>query len=124
MTDRRGNKTGGNRVSLPKTAADRGVGGEHMVKGVSRRMIEVPSPDPDIFEKAIFIVREDFVGERGMTEKDILKEAQKAVRSCAPPGQRRGRKLTERLEAPVYAAAGAATAALAWAAVHAMGLLG
>ena len=95
-----------------------------MVKGVSRRMIEVPSPDPELFEKAIFIVREDFAGEKGLTEKDILKEADRAVRGLVRPGEGRGRKALERLEAPVYAAAGAATAALAWAAVHAMGLLG
>ena len=30
-----------------------------MVKGISRRVILVKSPDPRLFEEAIFIVRED-----------------------------------------------------------------
>ena len=124
MTERRANKTGRKRASLSVTAAKGGKGGDSVVKGVSRRMIEVPSPDPSIFEKAIFIVREDFVGEKGLTEKDILKEANRAVRDYARPEDSRGKKRLARIEAPAYAAAGAATAALAWAAVHAMGLLG
>ena len=32
-----------------------------MIKGVSRRVVVVKSPDPRIFEQAIFIVREDFL---------------------------------------------------------------
>lgn len=32
-----------------------------MVKGISRRVIVVDSPDPNIFEQAIFIIRKDAV---------------------------------------------------------------
>ena len=39
-----------------------------MVKGLSRRVIVVDSPDPHIFEQAIFIVRNDAaVGSGGVT---------------------------------------------------------
>ncbi len=46
-----------------------------MVKGISRRVIVVKSPDPHIFEEAIFLVKED-ASNRGVTQDEILKEAQ------------------------------------------------
>lgn len=46
-----------------------------MVKGVSRRVIVVKSPDPRIFEEAIFLVKED-VSNRGVTQSELLREAQ------------------------------------------------
>ena len=48
-----------------------------MVKGTSKRVVVVKSPDPKIFEQAIFIVREDFFGRRSGT--DALKEAQEVA---------------------------------------------
>ena len=71
----RGNKPGTKRVSLERKEIRSAKGGNSVVKGVSRRIVVVPSPDPEIFEKAIFIVREDFVGEKGLTDKDILRQA-------------------------------------------------
>lgn len=35
-----------------------------MVKGISRRVVVVDSPDPRFFEQAIFIVRNDAAGRR------------------------------------------------------------
>ncbi len=118
------NKNRETRESLEENGSVQERGGERMVKGVSKRMIVVPSPDPEIFEQAIFIVREDFVGERGLTDRDILRQARQAVKGYARPGCSRGGRIWLRLEAPLYAAAGAVTAALAWMAVHAAGLLG
>lgn len=46
-----------------------------MVKGISRRVIVVKSPDPRIFDEAIFLVKED-ASNRGVTQDEILKEAQ------------------------------------------------
>ena len=46
-----------------------------MVKGISRQVILVPSPDPKLFDQAIFILKED-MGE-GVTDEALLKEAQK-----------------------------------------------
>ena len=89
-----------------------------MVKGVSRRIVEIPSPDPKIFEKAIFIVREDFVGQTGVSEKDILRQARKAAAGYARTEGKPRWGLLARLRPAIYAAAGAAVAALAWLTVH------
>jgi hypothetical protein len=47
-----------------------------MVKGITRRVILIKSPDRRLFEEAIFIVREDALHDSGITSDDILKEAQ------------------------------------------------
>jgi len=47
-----------------------------MVKGVTRRVIVVRSPDPRLFEEAIFIVKEDIVSKNGINSKELLREAQ------------------------------------------------
>ncbi|MCL2409458.1 MAG: translation initiation factor 2 [Oscillospiraceae bacterium] len=47
-----------------------------MVKGITRRVIVIKSPDRRLFEEAIFIVREDALTEPGVTPDDIIKEAQ------------------------------------------------
>ena len=46
-----------------------------MVKGVTRRVIVVKSPDPRYFEEAIFIVKED-VNLTGVDQGRVLEEAQ------------------------------------------------
>ena len=120
----RGNKPKAKRASLERKEIVSAKGGNSVVKGVSRRIVVVPSPDPEIFEKAIFIVREDFVGERGMTEKDILRQARQAAGTYAKARERTAGTTLSRLRGGLYAAAGAAAAALAWAAVHAAGMLG
>jgi hypothetical protein len=47
-----------------------------MVKGITRRVIVIKSPDRKLFDEAIFIVREDALREGGVTGDEILKEAQ------------------------------------------------
>ena len=42
-----------------------------MVKGISRRVVVVDSPDQRFFEQAIFIVRNDAAGE-GVTSKELV----------------------------------------------------
>ena len=59
-----------------------------MVKGVSRQVILVHAPDPKLFEQAIFILRDDAVGE-GITDEQLLKEAQQLIRSPEPKGKKR-----------------------------------
>jgi len=49
-----------------------------LVKGISRRVIVIKSPDPHIFDEAIFIVKEDTF-HKGVTNEDILREAQTAA---------------------------------------------
>ena len=78
-----------------------------MVKGISRQVILVHSPDPKLFEQAIFILKDEAV-EKGITEEDLLKEAQSLIR----PGQGRKRKLY--FYGPLWACGGAAMTGLAW----------
>ena len=55
-----------------------------MVKGTSRRVIVVDSPDPKLFEQAIFIVKNDAFSQEGVTSQQILGEACRIARGCAP----------------------------------------
>ena len=87
-----------------------------MVKGISRRVIVVRTPDPRFFEQAIFFLREDMFHREGVTDEQVLSEARQvaagyirrsraeaaAPRKClVPPGAR-------------WCALGAAAASLLW----------
>ncbi len=78
-----------------------------MVKGVSRQVIVVQSPDKDLFEQAIFILTDAAV-EQGVTDQMLLKQANQAVRAS---GKRRPKLL---YFGPAWAAAGAALTGIAW----------
>ena len=54
-----------------------------MVKGTSRRVIVVESPDPKLFEQAIFIVRNDAFCQEGVTSQQVLGEACRIARRCS-----------------------------------------
>ena len=49
-----------------------------MVKGISRRVVVVDSPDQRFFEQAIFIVRNDAAGE-GVTARELVEEARRVI---------------------------------------------
>ena len=51
-----------------------------MVKGISKQVIVVHSPDPKLFEQAIFILKEDAIGQEGITDAVLLKEANRLIR--------------------------------------------
>jgi len=46
-----------------------------LVKGISRRVIVVDSPDPRIFEQAIFIIRNDALSGSGVTSQQLVEQA-------------------------------------------------
>ena len=54
-----------------------------MVKGTSRRVIVVESPDPNLFEQAIFIVKNDAFTREGVTQQQVLGEACRIARGYA-----------------------------------------
>ncbi len=58
-----------------------------MIKGISRQVIVVHSPDRRLFEQAIFILNENACG--GVTDDMLLKEAQKIIRGTQARKQRR-----------------------------------
>lgn len=64
-----------------------------MVKGISRRVIVVESPDPHIFEQAIFILSNDAAG-GGVSSQQVVEQAVRIAKSYArthgaPPRRRR-----------------------------------
>lgn len=77
-----------------------------MVKGISRQVIVVQSPDPKLFEQAIFILRD---GQQGVSDDMLLREANRMI-------SRHYVKNGKRVVAfgPVWAAAGAVLTGLIW----------
>ncbi len=53
--------------------------GRDVVKGTARRVIVVRSPDPNVFEEAIFLVKEEYMRSPGVTQSQLLSEARKAA---------------------------------------------
>ncbi|MBE7008261.1 MAG: hypothetical protein E7422_03825 [Ruminococcaceae bacterium] len=64
-----------------------------MVKGTSRRVIVVDSPDAELFEQAIFIVRSDLASERGVSAQMLVDEACRVAKSCTRGKMKRRRTL-------------------------------
>ena len=52
-----------------------------MVKGISRRVIVVESPDPRVFDQAIFILRNDVLGEDGVSSRQLVNQAVRIAKS-------------------------------------------
>ena len=77
-----------------------------MVKGISRQVIVVHSPDPELFEQAIFILKD---GQEGVSEELLLREANRLIR------QPQRKKRTDLLfMGAVYALAGAMATGIIW----------
>ena len=77
-----------------------------MVKGISRQVIVVHSPDPKLFEQAIFILRD---GQQGVSDDTLLKEANRLI------GKKRSTRRDNMLMfGPLWAAAGALITGLLW----------
>ena len=77
-----------------------------MVKGISKQVIVVQSPDKELFDQAIFILRDEAVS-KGITEELLLKEAKKTI-----SGSEKKRYL--RYYGPVWACGGALATAVVW----------
>ena len=54
-----------------------------MVKGISRRVIVVDSPDPRIFEQAIFILRNEAAMGGGVTSQQLVDQAVRIAKNYA-----------------------------------------
>ena len=80
-----------------------------MVKGISRRVIVVDSPDPQIFEQAIFILRTDGggVSSQQLVDQDV-RIAKNYARCQGLPRRR------VRVPGWLWAAIGAAAIGLTW----------
>ena len=73
-----------------------------MVKGISRQVILVHSPDTQLFEQAIFILKDNA---QTVTDEMLLKEAKRIINN---PGK--GKSFC----GPVWACAGAVTTGIIW----------
>lgn len=76
-----------------------------MVKGVSKQVIVVHSPDPKLFEQAIFILKEDA---KGISNDALMKEASALMNSGT------GNKRRLRYYGPLWACGGAVLTGLCW----------
>ncbi len=76
-----------------------------MVKGVSRQVIVVQSPDKKLFDQAIFILHQD-AELHGVTDEMLLKEAKRAIGLHKRPERS--------LWGPLWACGGALVTGLVW----------
>ena len=77
-----------------------------MVKGISKQVIVVQSPDKELFDQAIFILKDEAVG-KGVTEELLLKEAQRVINTPS-------KKKLLRYYGPVWACGGALVTGIVW----------
>lgn len=61
-----------------------------MVKGTTRQVIVVRPQESDLFEQAIFLLREEALEQHGVTEQALLEEARRLA--AAPPSARPHRR--------------------------------
>lgn len=83
-----------------------------MVRGITRQVVVVKSPETNMFEQAIFLLREDALEKHGVSEGELLEEARRIADNYVLehlPGKKR------RNPSPLFwIAAGAAPISLAW----------
>ena len=87
-----------------------------VVKGITRQVILVKSPDPKLFEEAIFIVKEEAMNREGVTAEQVIRQARKAADGYLK-GNRIRKGILERFAGPMWAAGGAVLASVGWYAV-------
>lgn len=82
-----------------------------MVKGTSRRIIVVKSPDPDVFDEAIFVVKEEFLRSPGVSQDQLLSDARRAAAGMVDKSGRAGKsRLPQSLAISVSAILGSGLA--------------
>ena len=77
-----------------------------MVKGITRQVVVVKSPDQKLFEQAIFLIRDSVLSEGGITEEALLQEARLACKTKAT---------TPLVQKVLWATMGAVLPCLLWA---------
>ena len=85
-----------------------------MVKGISRQVVVVRSLDTKLFEQAIFLIRDGAMPKQGVTEEDILKEANAAADTYLQAELARDSHRLPLWYRAFWAAAGAALTGIAW----------
>ncbi|MDR0889500.1 MAG: hypothetical protein LBM28_02495 [Oscillospiraceae bacterium] len=83
-----------------------------MVKGNTRQAVVVKSPNPKLFEQAIFLLKDDA---SGLSEHELM---QQAIRTANQFAQRKRLKLLRRLHNLLWAMCGAGGMGLLWLMSH------
>ena len=79
-----------------------------MVKGISKQVIVVHSPDRKLFEQAIFILSDEAMEQAGITDDMLLREAKRCIRN---PKQTKRKPMFLGI---AYTSAGAALTGVIW----------
>ena len=82
-----------------------------MVKGIAKRVVVIKSPDPKVFEQALFIVREDVKYPDGVSGEEIICQAQR-VADRYIRGYRRHRHV--KISGPVFMLLGGLLTSAVW----------
>ena len=82
-----------------------------MVKGMTRQVVVVRSPDQKLFEQAIFLVRSDAQVE-GVSDTELLRQAREAANVCTAEEPGTGKR--KRVNAVLGALSGGALVGLVW----------
>ena len=87
-----------------------------MVKGITRQVILVKSPDPKLFEEAIFIVKEEALAREGVSADQVIRQARQAADGYLKSGRAWNRQLGRPrwTYVPLWTAVGAAAASVVW----------
>ena len=84
-----------------------------MVKGITRQVILVRSPDPRLFEEAIFIVKDEALVREGDSAQRVLRQARQAADGYLRQGRAWDRRL-EGVPGPLWGLGGAVLACAGW----------
>ena len=84
-----------------------------MVKGINRQVIVVKSPDPKLFDQAIFLLREDAFSSSGTTPEQVIRQARQAADSYLRKNTVVGRAAA-RVSPPIWGVLGAVLASAGW----------
>lgn len=88
----------------------------YMVKGINRQVIVVKSPDPKLFDQAIFLLREDAFSSSAATPEQVIRQARQAADGYLRKNTVVGRAAA-RLSPAACGVAGALMASAVWVVV-------
>ena len=83
-----------------------------MVKGNTRQVIVVKSPDPKLFDQAIFLLKEDALEKDGVGERELLEQARRMADGYLH--QQTAAKPRRHLPPLLWMSMGAAPVCIAW----------
>ena len=86
----------------------------NVVKGISRRVIVVRSPDPRFFEQAIFLMKEDPFHNGDVSADQVVAEARRVAAGYLKRNTAKGR-FWQRLPNAVWFLLGGGAIGVAWA---------